>query len=110
MLFGLDSTCQLVTYQLVFHTLSMSCVLPVSDGQLETHVPDHMIAKARSQGHPVLQGIHSHRQGEACNGERKEKEEHKMGGSRRSMGGRDRKRWGEMKGQLRWEAKRGRGG
>ena len=34
----------------------------MTDGQLETHVPDHMIAQASSQGNPVFKRIHGHRQ------------------------------------------------
>jgi hypothetical protein len=41
-------------------TLPMSGMLPVSDRQLEPHVPDHVIAKTGSQSNPVLKGIHSH--------------------------------------------------
>ena len=39
---------------------AMSSMLPVSDGKLESHVPDHMVAQAGTQGNPVLKGIHSH--------------------------------------------------
>ena len=49
-------------------TLGVPCVLPVSDGKLEPHVPDHMIAETGSQGNPVLKGVHCHGQNQTCGG------------------------------------------
>ena len=47
-------------FAVVILTFLVSCVLPVSDGELEPHVPDHVVAETGPNSHPVLIGIHRH--------------------------------------------------
>ena len=44
----------------------MPLMLPVSDGQLEPHVPDHMVPETGAQGNPVLKGVYCHGENQTC--------------------------------------------